>query len=537
MREASMTCSFNQLGQREPQQVERVMSIDSHAFVLNCWIESYQHQNLIRMRKYHILLLIVWFTNLAIGQTISISSFKEMPDDITAVSAGTTVLDQNGDKCALIKIETTQDGFSFDVGSLGVVKTIRKPGEIWVYVPFGVKKITISHPSFGVLRDYNFPYSLAKAHTYLLKLNATKGDIAFQAKTSFIDNNLSRTVLFTLNKNEIIYENEHFIDMSIDKGRFSCLLMDTIKNEMTYVWNGARKVNAKRIYINHNDLYDFDKCILMYSETPEYFENIKIEDKTYGPYEGILYLADPWRWADYKGAFMNGVDEDYRKGWPYKNMFVFGAMNDDYLNINGKISPIPDKYYEWKDGKRDWYTEKLYQDLDTLGISPNGKYHLKIKGNKLIGNNKTFSLPFIPEIKRIYAYDNGNAIIVIRDREYNCKYYSADLKNDSLKELQDDECFNYRTGEIMKEPITGWDRQFERKDGSIAWDVERNAICLQDPSLNHTLISKLNVPYVLVDNHKIGKGCAYDVFYDSDNGSFAWITYEDNSFVLYEYKL
>lgn len=62
--------------------------------------------------------------------------------DLTANKAATIVEDQNGDKCALIRVQTTQKGFHFDVGSLGVQKVEdQHPGEIWVYVPQGVRHI------------------------------------------------------------------------------------------------------------------------------------------------------------------------------------------------------------------------------------------------------------------------------------------------------------------------------------------------------------------------------------------------------------
>ena len=54
------------------------------------------------------------------------------------------VHDQNGNLCALIKVETTLDGFSFDVGALGVCEVRREGGEIWVYVPFGIRRVTIT---------------------------------------------------------------------------------------------------------------------------------------------------------------------------------------------------------------------------------------------------------------------------------------------------------------------------------------------------------------------------------------------------------
>ena len=69
------------------------------------------------------------------AQTMSVVAFEQDITDNTANTPGTIVYDQNGDKCALIKIETPEVGFSFDVGLLGIVKAEQRVGEIWLYVP------------------------------------------------------------------------------------------------------------------------------------------------------------------------------------------------------------------------------------------------------------------------------------------------------------------------------------------------------------------------------------------------------------------
>jgi len=119
------------------------------------------------------------------AQSISVSSFKLLESDLTANTAGTTERDQNGEVAALIKVVTTQTGFSFDAGSLGIVKTKQTPGEIWVYIPHGAKKITIKHPQLGVLRDYFFPISIEKARTYeLVLISGTVQTIVNQSSNS-----------------------------------------------------------------------------------------------------------------------------------------------------------------------------------------------------------------------------------------------------------------------------------------------------------------------------------------------------------------
>ena len=119
------------------------------------------------------------------AQNISVSSFRLLETDLTANTAGTMEQDQNGEVAALIKVVTTQTGFTFDGGSLGIVKTVQKPAEIWVYVPRGLKKITISHPQLGILRDYYLPVAIASAKTYEMVFIAGEVQtIVKQARTS-----------------------------------------------------------------------------------------------------------------------------------------------------------------------------------------------------------------------------------------------------------------------------------------------------------------------------------------------------------------
>lgn len=119
------------------------------------------------------------------AQSISVSSFRLLENDLDANTAGTMERDQNGEVAALIKVVTTQTGFTFDGGALGIVKTIQKPGEIWVYVPRGLKKITISHPQLGVLRDHYLPMAVASARTYeMILVTGTVETTIRQARTS-----------------------------------------------------------------------------------------------------------------------------------------------------------------------------------------------------------------------------------------------------------------------------------------------------------------------------------------------------------------
>lgn len=108
------------------------------------------------------------------AQNISVKSFRLLETDLTANTAGTMKRDQNNEVSALIKVVTTETGFAFDGGMLGIVGTEQRTGEIWVYVPQKSRKITLSHQKLGVLRDYYYPVPVEAGRTYEMVLTTGK---------------------------------------------------------------------------------------------------------------------------------------------------------------------------------------------------------------------------------------------------------------------------------------------------------------------------------------------------------------------------
>ena len=134
-------------------------------------------KNLKDMRKLTIIIVAALFaTSLStMAQGLTVESFKLLETDLTANTRGTQKMDQNGETAALIKIVTPEQGFLFDGGSLGIVGTEQKAGEIWLYVPRRAQKLTISHQTFGVLRDYYYPISVQGGRTYEMLLDVGTG--------------------------------------------------------------------------------------------------------------------------------------------------------------------------------------------------------------------------------------------------------------------------------------------------------------------------------------------------------------------------
>ncbi len=121
----------------------------------------------------HLLTLLSFLPLFVAAQNISVKSFRVVTDDMTA-RVTNPVTDQNGDKCALIKVRTSQKGFVFEGDMLGITKTQQEIGEIWVYVPAKAKKITIKHQQLGVLDNYLYTESIKEATVYIMDLTTAK---------------------------------------------------------------------------------------------------------------------------------------------------------------------------------------------------------------------------------------------------------------------------------------------------------------------------------------------------------------------------
>ena len=150
-------------------------------------------------KLYLILLMSMMMLTLDVEAGIVIKTFTLLSNDLDA-RVNYPVIDQNGKKCALIKIQTTATGFSFDNGQLGIAATEYKMGEIWLYLPEGTRKLRMTHSTFGSLEGadieedgfYYFAQGLKAATTYRMVVEASS--------ESFNSGNMKLgTVFFTCN--------------------------------------------------------------------------------------------------------------------------------------------------------------------------------------------------------------------------------------------------------------------------------------------------------------------------------------------------
>lgn len=132
------------------------------------------------MKRYSILAFLVFSFIAGFAQSISVKSFQALPTDLTALSKEGKRIDQNGDVAALIKVVTSETGFTFEGGTLGIVDTKQRNGEIWVWVPRGLRKITVLHQRLGVLRDYRFPIEIEAERSYEMVLVTGKTKVVVE---------------------------------------------------------------------------------------------------------------------------------------------------------------------------------------------------------------------------------------------------------------------------------------------------------------------------------------------------------------------
>jgi len=162
--------------------------------------------------------LVALLTALSASSQIAVESFRLLETDLTANTHGTMETDQNNEVAALIKVVTTQQGFTFDGGMLGIVKTIVKPGEIWVYVPKKLQKITIAHPDLGILRDYYFKIPIESARTYEMVL--TTGQVVTTVKKTPTTQYLAMTIT---PPNAVLYIDGSLQPLDADGGFFKLM--------------------------------------------------------------------------------------------------------------------------------------------------------------------------------------------------------------------------------------------------------------------------------------------------------------------------
>lgn len=107
-------------------------------------------------------------------KSLEIVSFNVLSTDMDA-RIQAPVEDQNGEKCALIKVVSSIKGLKFESPAMGIVKQEKVDGEIWVYVPKNSRYVTILHNDYPTFRNYAYPVKIESAMVYELIVKGHNG--------------------------------------------------------------------------------------------------------------------------------------------------------------------------------------------------------------------------------------------------------------------------------------------------------------------------------------------------------------------------
>ena len=118
-----------------------------------------------------------WLIVLLLGMAVSMSAQQyqvkatECSEDMMDFSQRSSkVVDQNGDQCAVLRIESAIPGLlKFDLGAQDIEHKEIKDDEVWLWVSTSVKKITIRCDGCKPLKDYR-PGNLEGGHIYHFKV-------------------------------------------------------------------------------------------------------------------------------------------------------------------------------------------------------------------------------------------------------------------------------------------------------------------------------------------------------------------------------
>lgn len=176
------------------------------------------------------LIILALLQSLTLTAQIRITDFKVAASD----NPRTFCTDPDGELCAALKLETKLSGWTFDAGLPGIIDTRYEEDAIWLYVPKSLRKLTVAHKEYGVLRDWPIPVSLAAGHTYSMTLTREVSKPVPVRQTAQRTNTINRASF-----------SNHFLDMTAAivveramEGGFEP--SDYYRLGLSYTWLGKR---------------------------------------------------------------------------------------------------------------------------------------------------------------------------------------------------------------------------------------------------------------------------------------------------------
>jgi hypothetical protein len=133
--------------------------------------------------KYFYLIFSLFITNHLLADSLSVSKFREVPNDISAIKHQR--YDANDKACSLIKIISDLDGLYFDSGVRIVGDIEKKSGEYWIYLSPGERRLYIWGADL-LKYSFNFPVVIKPGVVYQMVVTRYGADGVGGLTTGFI---------------------------------------------------------------------------------------------------------------------------------------------------------------------------------------------------------------------------------------------------------------------------------------------------------------------------------------------------------------
>ncbi len=321
-------------------------------------------------------------------------------------------------------------------------------------------------------------------------------------------NKPKRQVLFTLERNEIIFEEEFAFQLNTKGSNFCCVVQDQSTYNTSIIWNGKRV--AYDALLEYLDMKDFNNSVYTYNTKNGKY--IHCKRKNYGPYtyvEPCMFNSEPKTSGRFKFSYDNKV------------IYIHDYDGEIYKLNEGRWT------YSSPNKKHTLLIDKNYKHVTLDGI----KYTLPLDKNFVeYGTKRDWP-------QNIFVLDNGICMIEIYGHiSGKWKDYCFRINKGTIKELNPHEIIDMETGDITQygqEPFKEYPDVIHDR-----WGVFDNPnFIFNDPTDSHMFYSNWDYDYVLIDGEKYGQACPLNAIYDKKRNAFVWYALEGQQLVRYTFRL
>lgn len=221
---------------------------------------------------------------------LDIESFMPLTMD-TDARIQAPVEDQNGEKCALIKLSANIRGLEFEAPALGITKVEQRSGEIWVYIPAGSKSITVLHKDFPPYRNYMYPVKIESSTVYEMKVKGySEGEQNASSNSQMLVLNVTPTHASLFVDNEEVPTEEGLFSAMMQKGSH------TFRVEAPRYEPKSGEIELADVQVTRNIRLNEKFGYINVTSYPEAGANIFINDKLVGQTPYLSEPLDPTRY-------------------------------------------------------------------------------------------------------------------------------------------------------------------------------------------------------------------------------------------------